>query len=85
VCVRESNDCNNFNKNKKHAPNSKALHSELFAELSGRFPSRNEYFRISELRIVRHFSEVFGKFGKKQLPKPRKNIGNFREKRTTFF
>jgi len=28
----------------------KALHSELLAELSGRFSSRNEYFRISEVR-----------------------------------
>ena len=47
----------------------KALHSELFAELSGRFSGRNEYFRISELRIVRHFFEVFGKFGISKLPK----------------
>ena len=48
---------------------SKALHSELLAELSGRFSSRNEYFRISEVRIVRHFFEVFGKFGISKLPK----------------
>ena len=47
----------------------KALHSELLAELSGRFSSRNEYFRISEVRIVRHFFEVFGKFGISKLPK----------------
>ncbi len=46
----------------------KALHSELLTELSGRFPRRNEYFVISEVRIVRHFFEVFGKFGK--MPKP---------------
>ncbi len=31
----------------------KALHSELLAELSGRFPSRNEYFVISEGRVER--------------------------------
>jgi hypothetical protein len=48
---------------------SKALHSELLAELSGRFLSRNEYFRISEVRIVRHFFEVFGKFGISKFPK----------------
>jgi len=48
---------------------SKALHSELLAELSGRFSSRNEYFRISEVRIVRHFFEVFGKFGISKFPK----------------
>ena len=47
----------------------KALHSELFAELSGRFSSRNEYFRISEVRIVHHFFEVFGKFGISKFPK----------------
>jgi hypothetical protein len=41
----------------------KALHSELLTKLLGRFPSRNEYFVISEVRIVRHFFEVFGKFG----------------------
>jgi len=57
----------------------KALHSELLAELSGRFPSRNEYFRISELRIVSNFFEGFGKFGKFTLPKPRKKFGNIRE------
>jgi len=48
---------------------SKALHSELLTELSGRFPSRNEYFVISEVRIVRHFFEVFGKFGISKFPK----------------
>jgi len=47
----------------------KALHSELLAELSGRFLSRNEYFRISEVRIVLHFFEVFGKFGISKFPK----------------
>jgi len=51
---------------------SKALHSELLDELSGRFSSRNEYFRISEVRIVHHFFEVFGKFGISKLP----NFGN---------
>ena len=48
---------------------SKALHSELLAKLSGRFSSRNEYFRISEVWIVRHFFEVFGKFGISKFPK----------------
>ncbi len=41
----------------------KALHSELLTELSGRFPSWNEYFVISEVRIWRHFFVIFGKFG----------------------
>jgi len=72
-------------KNTEKGLTNKALHSELLAELSGRFPSRNEYFRISELRIVRHFFESFGKFGKITFPKPRKNIGNIRGKRTIFF
>ena len=44
-------------------PVSKALHSELLTKISGRFPSRNEYFVISEVRIGRHFFEVFRKFG----------------------
>jgi len=48
---------------------SKALHSELLVELSGQFSSRNEYFRISEVRIVHHFFEVFGKFGISKFPK----------------
>jgi hypothetical protein len=47
----------------------KALHSELLAELLGWFSSRNEYFQISEVRIVRHFFEVFGKFGISKFPK----------------
>ena len=54
---------------KKSDLKTKALHSELLAELSGRFSSRNEYFRISEVRIVRHFFEVFGKFGISKFPK----------------
>ena len=62
----------------------KALHSELLAELSVRFSSRNEYFRISELRIVRHFFEVFGKFGKMTFPKPRKYYENFCENYSNF-
>ncbi len=47
----------------------KALHSELLTELSGRFPSRNEYFVISEVRIWRHFFVIFGKFGISKFPK----------------
>jgi len=47
----------------------KALHSKLLAELLGRFSSRNKYFRISEVRIVRHFFEVFGKLGISKFPK----------------
>jgi hypothetical protein len=39
------------------------------AKLSGRFSSRNKYFRISEVRIVRHFFKVFGKFGISKFPK----------------
>jgi len=49
--------------------NVKALHSELLTELSGRFPSRNEYFVISEVRIWRHFFVIFGKFGISKFPK----------------
>jgi len=41
----------------------KALHSELLTKLSGRFPSRNEYFVISEVRVEHHFFVIFGKFG----------------------
>jgi hypothetical protein len=48
---------------------SKALHSELLTKLSGRFPSRNEYFVISEVRVERHFFVIFGKFGiSKKIP-----------------
>jgi len=47
----------------------KALHSELLTELSGRFPSRNEYFVISEVRVERHFFVIFGKFGIFKFPK----------------
>jgi len=47
----------------------KALHSELLTELSVRFLSRNECFVISEVRIGRHFFEVFGKFGISKFPK----------------
>jgi len=47
----------------------KALHSELLTELSGRFPSRNEYFVISEVRIWHHFFVIFGKFGISKFPK----------------
>jgi len=47
----------------------KALHSELLIELSGRFPSRNEYFAISEVRVERHFFVIFGKFGISKFPK----------------
>ncbi len=46
----------------------KALHFKLLTELSG-FPSRNEYFVISEVRIGRHFFKVFGKFGISKFPK----------------
>jgi len=42
----------------------KALHSELLSKLLSRFPSRNEFSKISEVRIGRHFFEVFGKIGK---------------------
>jgi hypothetical protein len=47
----------------------KALHSELLTELSGRFPSWNEYFVISEVRVERHFFVIFGKFGISKFPK----------------
>jgi len=48
---------------------SKALHSELLTQLSGRFPSRNEYFVISEVQIWHHFFVIFGKFGISKFPK----------------
>jgi len=50
-------------------PFNKALHSELLTELLGRFPSQNEYFVISEVRIWRHFFVIFGKFGISKFPK----------------
>ncbi len=56
-------------KRKKFKKGIKALHSELLTELLGRFPSRNEYFIISEVRIGRHFFKVFGKFGISKFPK----------------
>ncbi len=63
----------------------KALHSELLAELSGRFSGRNEYFQISEVRIVRHFFEVFGKFGISKFPKLPNFFRNFRTFFRTFY
>ncbi len=54
---------------KKYIYFSKALHSELLTELSSRFSSRNEFFAISEVRILHHFFVIFGNFGKKQFPK----------------
>ncbi len=47
----------------------KALHSEHLTELLGRFPSRNKYFVISEVRVERHFFVIFGKFGISKFPK----------------
>ncbi len=47
----------------------KALHSELFTELSSRFLSRNEFFVIFEFRVERHFFVIFGKFGNSSFPK----------------
>jgi len=47
-------------KRKESELQTKALHSKLLTELSGRFPSRNEYFVISEVRIWRHFFVIFG-------------------------
>ncbi len=35
----------------------------------GRFPSRNEYFVISEVRIWRHFFVIFGKLEISKFPK----------------
>ncbi len=63
-----------------------ALHSELELEssswVSSQVSSPNEFFTISKERVERHLFVTFGNFGKRPLPKPRKNDGNFREKNT---
>ncbi len=46
-------------------PPTKALHSELFTELS----SRNEFSAIFEFRVECHFFTIFGKFGYQTFPK----------------
>jgi hypothetical protein len=51
------------------ALNTKALHSELLTKLLSPFLSRNEFFAISEVRVLRHFFVIFGNFGIEQFPK----------------
>ncbi len=78
--------CSKFEQVYLNCTKYKALHSELLAELLGRFSSQNEYFWISAVRIVRHFFEVFGKFGiskflkfpKNQFPKFLNFFRNYR-------
>ncbi len=48
---------------------SRALHSEILSKISSRVSSRNEFSRVETRWVERHFFDVFGKFGKKQLPK----------------
>ncbi len=48
---------------------SRALHSELFSELSSRVSSRNEFLRVETRRVVRHFFVTFENFGKRLLLK----------------
>jgi len=54
---------------KQFALSIKALHSELLTELSSQFSSRNEFFTISEVQVLRHFFLIFGNFGIEQFPK----------------
>ncbi len=63
----------------------KALHSELFTELSSRFSSRNEFFMIFEFGVEHHFFVIFGKFGNSWFPKFPNLFWTFSEHFLIFF